>query len=83
LMAQRKILLDSNSYLRLAQTFRPLLNVEFGDERHCLYVIRELQREFDRSPRLQTKFHWVNEPEYAENRRRSITIPRKTARGSQ
>ncbi len=79
-MAQRKILLDSNSYLRLAQTIHPLLHVEFGNERHCLYVIRELQQEFDRSPRLQTKFHWVNEPEYAENRRRSITISRKAAK---
>jgi hypothetical protein len=79
-MGQRKILLDSNAYLRLAQTIRPLLHVEFGDERYCLYVIRELQQEFDRSPRLQTTFHWVNEPEYAENRRRSITIPRKAAK---
>jgi len=79
-MAQRKTLLDSNTYLRLAQTIHPLLHVEFGDECHCLYVIRELQQEFDRSPRLQTKFHWVNEPEYAENRSRTITIPRKAAR---
>lgn len=79
-MAQRKILLDSNSYLRLAQTIHPLLHVEFGDECHCLYVIRELQQEFDRSARLQTKFHWVNDAQYAENRSRSITIPRKAAK---
>jgi predicted nuclease of predicted toxin-antitoxin system len=79
-MAQRKILLDSNSYLRLAQTFHPLLHVEFGEEHHCLYVIRELQREFDRSSRLQTKFHWVNESEYTANRGRTITISRKAAR---
>jgi len=78
-MAQRKILLDSNAYLRLAQTIRPLLSVEFGEERYCLYVIRELQQEFDRSSRLQTKFHWVNKREYVENRSRSITIPRKVA----
>ena len=32
---QRKILLDSNSYLRLAQTIHPLLHVEFGHECHC------------------------------------------------
>lgn len=54
--------------------------MEFGNECHCLYVIRELQQEFDRSPRLQTKFHWVNEPQYVENRRRTITIPRKAAK---
>lgn len=79
-MAQRKILLDSNSYLRLAQTIHPLLHVEFGAECHCLYVIRELQQEFDRSRRLQTKFHWVNEPEFVQNRGRIITIPRKAAK---
>ncbi len=79
-MAQRKILLDSNAYLRLAQTVHPLLDIEFGNECHCLYAIRELQQEFDRSPRLQTKFHWVNDPQYLENRRRSIAIPRKAAK---
>lgn len=79
-MAQRKILLDSNSYLRLAQTIHPLLQVEFGEDSHCLYVIRELQQEFDRSPRLQTKFHWVNDAQFAENRSRSLTIPRKAAK---
>lgn len=79
-MPQRKILLDANAYFRLAQTFRPLLNVEFGEECYCLYVIRELDQEFDRSSRLQSKFHWVNEPEYVENRQRSITIPRKDAK---
>ncbi|MCH7869609.1 MAG: DNA-binding protein [Myxococcales bacterium] len=79
-MAQRKILLDSNSYLRLAQTIHPLLQVEFGEECHCLYAIRELQQEFDRSSRLQTKFHWVNDPQYAKNRSRSITVTRKQAK---
>ena len=34
-MAQRKILLDSNAYLRLAQTIHLLLHVEFGDDCHC------------------------------------------------
>jgi len=79
-MAQRKILLDSNSYFRLAQTFHPLLQVEFGEECHCLYVIRELQQEFDRSARLQNKFHWVTDPRYVKNRHRAVTIPRKAAR---
>jgi predicted nuclease of predicted toxin-antitoxin system len=79
-MAQRKILLDSNAYFRLAQTIHPLLNVAFGTERNCLYAIRELQQEFGCSSRLKSKFHWVNEPEYAGNRRRSITIPKKAAR---
>jgi len=79
-MPQRKILVDSNAYFRLAQTFHPLLHVEFGAQRNCLYVIRELRDEFARSPRLQTKFHWFEQTEYVENRRRAITIPRKDGR---
>jgi hypothetical protein len=79
-VAQRKILLDSNAYFRLAQTFHPLLHVEFGEDCHCLYVIRELQQEFNRSSRLQTKFFWVSEAEYVENRSRTISIPSKAAR---
>jgi len=53
-MAQRKILVDSNAYFRLAQTFHPLLHVEFGAARHCFYVIRELRDEFARSQRSRS-----------------------------
>ncbi len=35
-MAQRKLLLDSCVYLRLAQSVRPLLGEEFGEDRVCL-----------------------------------------------
>lgn len=80
-MAQTKILLDSNSYFRLARHIRPLLNQEFGgDNRFCLYVITELEREFLKNPRLQRKFHWVDEPEYRENRSRKIQVSRKQRR---
>ena len=41
---QSKILIDTNAYFRLAQSIRPLLKVEFGDEEYCLYVIKELQQ---------------------------------------
>ena len=36
-MAQCKILVDSNSYFRLAKSIRPLLFCEFGEEKCCLY----------------------------------------------
>lgn len=58
-MPQSKILVDSNSYFRLAKSIRPLLNVTFGDEDYCLYVLKELEKEYDRNSRLQTKFEWV------------------------
>lgn len=67
-MTQSKILVDSNAYFRLARSLRPLLQVSFGKKNYCLYVIKELQDEYDRNPRLKNAFPWVNDPEYAENR---------------
>ena len=67
-MAQSKILVDTNAYFRLAQSIRPLLKMEFGEPAYCLYVIKELQDEYNKNPRLRNKFPWVNDPEYAENR---------------
>jgi hypothetical protein len=76
-MAQTKVLLDSNSYFRLAKSIHPLLFVEFGNEHYCLYVLAELEDEYERNSRLQTKFAWVSDPEYKENRTKRLTISRK------
>lgn len=76
-MPQIKILIDSNVYFRLAQTIHPLLQIEFGKERHCLYMIKELQTEYNKSPRLKSMFYWVNEPEYKKNRACELNISRK------
>ncbi len=73
-MPQSRILLDSNAYFRLAQSIRPLLNAPFGEENYCLYVIKELQAEYEKSPRLKTKFPWVNQKEYAENRENKLSL---------
>jgi hypothetical protein len=75
-MAKFRILLDSNAYLRLANSFHPLLHESFGQQSYVLYVIPEFQKEFDKSPRLKNKFGWVNQPEYVENRKRRIRITR-------
>lgn len=77
---QTEILVDSNSYFRLAQSIHPLLKSEFGKARYCLYVTKELQEEYDRSPRLKNSFHWVNGPEYKENRSGQLNISRKQSR---
>ena len=63
-MSIKRILLDSNVYLRLANSFHPLLNEPFGKGPYALYLIPEFQKEFDKSPRLTNKFGWVNESEY-------------------
>lgn len=76
-MAQSKILLDSNCYFRLARSIHPLLFRQFGAECYCLYVLPELQAEYDREPRLQNRFPWVNEPEFRNNRIQRLTLSRK------
>jgi len=76
-MAQSKILLDTNCYLRLAKSINPLLDVSFGAESYCLYVLKELDVEFSRSKRLQTQFEWVDEEEYQDNRKKRLTLSNK------
>ena len=44
-MAQSKILVDTNTYLKLAKTIRPLLFAPFGDDENCLYILPELNDE--------------------------------------
>lgn len=79
-MPQRKLLLDTNAYLRLARSIHPLLFIEFGENRTCLYLVEEFEREFSRSRRLRTKFPWVDEPEYRNDRRIRLQIGRKQKR---
>jgi len=78
--AQSKILVDSNSYFRLAKSVHPLLFQEFGADRHCLYVLPELQQEYDREPRLHAKFPWVDDPDFKENRKRAPALSKKHKR---
>ena len=79
-MPQRKLLLDTNAYLRLARSIHPLLFIEFGEDQTCLYLIDEFEREFARSRRLRNKFPWVDEPEYRDNRQVRLQIGRKQKR---
>ena len=75
-MPQSKILVDTNAYLRLAKTIRPLLFVPFGDNEYCLYVLPELNQELE-NRKLQTKFHWVDEEQFADNRKHFPNIGKK------
>jgi len=79
-MPQSKILLDSNTYFRLAKSIHPLLDVEFGKENFCLYVLKELDDEHTRSPRLRTIFSWVNDEEFVLNRKKRLLRSRKQQR---
>jgi hypothetical protein len=76
-MVQSRILVDSNAYFRLAKSIHPLLNMEFGDKRYCLYCLKELQDEYNRNPRLKNSFSWVNEQEYVKNRSHLLKITKE------
>jgi len=67
-MVQSKILVDTNAYLRLAQSIHPFLKKSFGKENYCLYVLPELYLEYKKSSRLKSHYSWVEDEEYAENR---------------
>lgn len=73
-MAQTKIIVDSNSYFRLAQNIHPLLCQPFGPDELTLYIHADLNAEFKFSSRLKNKFHWVAGSEYVANRGRSINL---------
>ena len=76
-MAQSRILVDTNAYFRLAQSIHPLLGAPFGEKKYCLCILKELQDEYDRSSSLQNSFHWVNEPEYRDNRSNILVISKE------
>jgi hypothetical protein len=75
-MPQSKILVDTNAYLRLAQTIRPLLSIPFGDNEYCLYILPELNKELE-VHKLQNNFYWVTEDEYVLNRQHFPNIGKK------
>lgn len=76
-MQPERTLLDTNAYFRLAQSIRPLLNAPFGAQKYSLFVLKELQKEYEKSPRLKSSFLWVNDPGYAENRANRLQVTRE------
>jgi len=76
-MPQTKILLDTNAYLRLAQSIHPLLGNSFGNENYTLYIHKEIDIELKRSSRLQTKFYWIEQEQYIQNRKKRLVLSRQ------
>lgn len=76
-MAYTKILLDTNAYLRLSKSVRPLLAEPFGEKQYALFLHKEIQIELNRSSRIKNKFYWLKEKEYVEERKKIITTTRK------
>jgi len=76
-MAQTKILIDTNSYFRLAQNLHPLLKTAFGKADYTLYAHKDLNWELKNVARLKSKLQWVSEAQYVENRNRSPSIKKE------
>lgn len=79
-MPQSKILLDTNSYLRLARSIHPLLFQVFGEKNYCLYVLKALEDEVRRSHRLTSKFVWFDDQEFQQNRGKRLQMSKAEKR---
>lgn len=73
-MQNKYLLIDTCSYLRLAQHIHPLLNVPIGPEEIMISPHKELEEEYIRKPALEPKFPWFNEKSFTENRKPKIRI---------
>ncbi len=62
------VLLDTNSYLRLAKRIKPLLGIEFGQNNYVLTILKEVEDEVHNSPRLRYHFPWFDNPDFANER---------------
>jgi hypothetical protein len=78
---ERLFILDTNAYLRLADSFRPLIAKNFGEPPCKLRVVPALDRELKRSPRLSSKFHWASAEEYCLDRRHYLHLKPETREG--
>jgi hypothetical protein len=71
---ERLFILDTNSYLRVADSFHPLIDRTFGDPPCKLRVIPDLDRELKQSPRLSSKFQWASEDKYCLDRKHYLRL---------
>lgn len=62
------VLLDTNAYLRLAKRVRPLLGKRFGQKDYELAVLKDVEDEVQRSPRLRHNHPWFGAANLAAER---------------
>lgn len=63
-----QVLLDTNTYLRLAKRIRPAVGRKFGQVPYVLVVLKDVEEEVHRSARLRFLNPWFDEPEFADER---------------
>ena len=62
------VLLDTNTYLRLAKRVRPFVGLEFGQVPYMLTILKVTEDEVHRNPHLQFRNPWFDQTEYAQER---------------
>lgn len=62
------VLLDTNTYLRLAKRIRPLLGVTFGQKDYVLTVLKDVEDEVRRNRSLRFKFPWFDDEDFGNER---------------
>jgi len=68
-----QVLLDTNTYLRLAKRIRPAVGREFGQVPYVLVILKAVEDEVHRSARLRSVYPWFDEPEFADERKAKQT----------
>ncbi len=63
-----EVLLDTNTYLRLAKRIRPAVGRQFGQVPYVVVILKVVEEEVHRSPKLQFKNPWFDEPEFVQER---------------
>jgi len=63
-----EVLLDTNTYLRLAKRIRPAIGRQFGQVPYVVVILKAVEEEVHRNPKLQFKNPWFDEPEFAQER---------------
>lgn len=63
-----QVLLDTNTYLRLAKRIRPAVGREFGQVPYVLVILKAVEDEVYRSARLRFLNPWFDEPEFVQER---------------
>jgi predicted nuclease of predicted toxin-antitoxin system len=63
-----EVLLDTNTYLRLAKRIRPAVGCKFGQVPYVVVILKAVEEEVHRNPKLRFKNPWFDEPEFAQER---------------
>lgn len=63
------VLLDTNVYVRLAKRIRPLLGMPFGQKTYVLAVLKDVDTEVHRNPRLRHNYPWFDAADLTTERK--------------